>query len=247
MNKTEVVKTEARPVDVVGGVQDILRLAVEKGLDVASMERIVALHERMSERQADAELAAAMAAFQAECPPIARTSQASITTRGGSGYGYRYAELDQIARTIRPILQKCGLSYTWDSEITDKGLLAAHCTVRHVGGGRTTATFSAPTEGSPSMSGAQKHASALTYARRQSLVQVLGLTTCDPDTDAASDERITEEQEMEIKDLLEVTHSDVAGFLRYMKADAVSAILARDYAKAMAGLRAKLAKQEAER
>lgn len=241
---TDIVKTGPAVPAVAdqGGVESILRLAVEKNLGVEALERIVALHERMSERAAASEFNRAVAAFQAECPSIPKTSQAKITTRSGGEYGYRYAELDQIAKVVRPILEKHDLSYTWDSSMDTAGLVKCVCTLRHVAGHSQSATFVAPTDSSAAMSGAQKAAAALTFARRQSLIQVLGLTTTDPDTDGASEERISEQQELEINDLVREAKADLSAFLKYMRAESIADIRARDYRKAVEGLKAKIRK-----
>lgn len=216
----------------------MLTLAVEKGVDVAALEKLVALHERVTDRAAAREFAEAMARFQAACPPIAKTSTAEIVTKAGGRYGYRYAELDEIARTVRPLLESNGLSYTWDSDM-DGGNLRCTCTLRHVNGHAVTARFTAPVDSAAAMSGQQKHAAALTYSRRQSLISVLGLTTCDPDTDAASTETITDAQAAELTAALNDCGGDLAGFLRYMKAESIEAILARDYASAVAAIEKK--------
>jgi hypothetical protein len=161
----------------------LMELAVQSGKDgIEVLERLVALNERMMDRAAREEFAQAMAKFQSECPPIKKTSTAVITTKAGGQYGYAYAELDEIARTVNPLLSSHGLSYTWNSE-TREGLLVCTCRLRHANGHEEQAVFSAPIDTAAAMSGSQKHAAALTYARRQSLVQVLGLTTCDPDDD----------------------------------------------------------------
>jgi len=168
------------------GMPRLFELAVQKG-GVEALERLMALQERMLDRQASHDFAAALAAFQSACPPIKKTSTAKVITKGGSNYTYTYAELDEIARTVRPFLHQHGLSYTWDSELSqDAGMLTVTCTLEHAHGHKKTATFKAPTEAvSQAMSPQQRHASALTYGRRQTLIAVLGLTTCDPDTDAA--------------------------------------------------------------
>lgn len=180
--KAEVAPFQLAPPNASpNGVGEILRIAVERGVDVGSLERLVALHERMSERQAAVEFNQALAAFQAECPSIEKTSSASI----GGQYSYKYAQLDEIARTTRPLLQRHGLSYSWDSDVQNDRLVCV-CTVRHIGGHSQSAKFTTPTQ-SPStrMSLQQQQGAALTYARRQSLVQALGLTMTDEDNDAA--------------------------------------------------------------
>jgi len=168
--------------------RDLMRAALDKGTEgVEALERLVALQERWEERNAARAFNDALRDFQRDCPAIKKSKTAQIVSkRSGSRWSYTFAPLEEITRTIRPILERYGLSYSWDSTVTDKAL-ACVCTVRHVDGHSITATFSCPVEMSDQRSIAQNHAATLTYARRQSLVQALGLTTADDDHDGAPD------------------------------------------------------------
>lgn len=229
-------------------IGEILRLAIERPepVPIETIERLVALNERMEARNAAAEFNGALAEFQAACPSVQRTSSATVTTKSGGQFTYRYAELDEIARVLRPLLQRHGLSYTWDSEM-DGARIKCTCTVRHVAGHAQTATFTCPTESDAKMSGPQAHAAALTYARRQSLVQVLGLTMTDQDTDGASQEKITATQAFDIEDLIRDADADRGKFLAYMQVDCVDNILARDLKKATTALQDKIRKDKAKK
>lgn len=215
----------------------LLELAVERSVPVEMLERLQALHERVSDRAAATEFAQALASFQNACPAIAKTSTAEIATKSGVKYTYSYAELDQIARTIRPHLQALGLSYTWDSEMQTTGVIVCRCTLRHINGHTITASFACPTENPSAMTSQQKHAAALTYARRQSLIQVLGLTTTDPDTDGANPEPITEEQAHDLDTLISELGVDKPRFLRWAKVERLEDIPARNFESAIKSVR----------
>lgn len=202
-------------------VADLLRLAVDKlggegaPAVVEALEKLVALHERVEAKRAAGEFASAMAAFQQTCPSIPRSSTAKIVTKSGSSYSYRYAELDQIAEIVKPFLGEAGMFYSWDTE--DQGdKVKCTCILRHSNGHMVSSTFSCPTDSKADMSGAQRNGSAVTYAKRQSLIQVLGLTTCDPDTDGADHAKITKHQAMTIETLIADSGADEAKFLQFM-------------------------------
>lgn len=222
-------------------IADLLRSAIDKGHPTESLERIAALWERVDDRARAEEFARAIAQFQGSCPPIRKTSSAKITTKGGSQYGYQYAELDEIARTIQPHLRDAGLSYTWDSE-EKGGQLTCTCTLRHVNGHSVSAKFNCPTDTASAMSAQQRNAAALTYARRQSLVQVLGLTTCDPDLDGAdmgNVETITEHQAANLDALIDEVAADRPKFLRFMGVDSLGQIPASEFSRAVRALESK--------
>lgn len=236
---THAIVPHEKPSDI----GHIIQFAIGQNVPVETIERLVALKERMDDRAAAQEYNVALARFQADCPPIKKTSTAKITTNTGSSYGYSYAELDEIARTTRPILTRYGLSYSWDSDVEGDKLVCI-CTVRHVAGHAQSAKFALPTTTKSGMSDQQKVAAALTYARRQSLIQALGLTTTDPDTDGPRvDEKVSPEQIVELLDLINSTGADMAKFLAYMGVTGLEDITAvRGYDKAKKALSAKVKK-----
>ena len=200
------------------GDGDRLLLAVlERGesLDVEVLERIVALKEREEDRQATRALHDAIATFQGEVGPIPKTKRVDFAGRSGHRVTYSYAPLDVIAEAIREPLARAGLSYTWDSK-TEPAALHCICTVRHVHGAKVTASFGAPIDTEAKMSGPQRAAAALTYARRQSLVQALGLTSADTDTDAEdglTGEHISSAQVKELHAWVKNSGADLDRFL----------------------------------
>jgi hypothetical protein len=228
---------------VASEIGQILRFAIESKVPVDTIERLVALKERMDMRTAAMDFNLALAAFQAECPPIRKTSRATITTKTGGQYAYSYAELDQIAQTTRPLLTKHGLSYSWDSDLEGNKLVCT-CTLRHVSGHSQSAKFSVSTDTTSAMSDQQKVAAALTYARRQSLIQALGLTTTDSGSygGAPPDAKVSEEQAAELTALVASSGADPARFLAYMRVGTIEEIQARDFSRAKMALNAKAKK-----
>lgn len=225
----------------------LLRLAIEKGASGDDLEKIVGLYERMADRAAKREFALALREFQKQCPLIPKSSTAQIATKGGGTYSYKYAELDEIQKVIGPILHEHGLSFGWDSTYREN-MLHCVCSLRHDGGHTETAGFDVPIESRSAMSEQQKHAAALTYARRQSLIQVLGLiTTGDTDTDAVDPTTISEDQLTTLEDAFKDLRVSKLRFFRFlgMPEDAqLAQIRAVNYAPAINFLEAKRRAQE---
>lgn len=180
------------PVSGPGDVVSLFRLAIEKGMSVEGLEKLATLHERVSAQHAAREFAAAMDRFHSICQEIPHNREGTH----GAGFKYTYADLPQIARTIKKPLHECALSYSWDSKY-DNGMMTVTCEVKHIDGGSRSSSFTGPTSSKGGMSEMQKHSGALTTCERQSLVGALGLTTCDTDTDGQEmgGELITEKQQ----------------------------------------------------
>jgi hypothetical protein len=217
---------------------EILNTAVLHNTPVDTIERLVELKLKLDSVEAQKAFSSALAAFQAECPPVKKGSKANITsTRTGGTHSYTFAELDDIARTVNPVLAKNGLSYSWDSTV-DKDTLTCVCTLRHSAGHSVTASFKLPTATNSSMSEQQKIGSALTFAKRQSLSSVLGITTTDDDTDASDVDPtpISEDQVIAIDDLIREKGVNIGRFLKFMNVPKVSEIKAVDYRQAITAL-----------
>ena len=221
----------------------ILQLAVERGIDPTSIEKLAELAWKQQDREAAQEFAEGLRAFQEECPPIRKSRTANIASRSGGGYSYSYAPLDEIDRIVKPILGRLGFSYSWSSTM-DGALMRTTCTLRHANGHEQTADFACPADSpNPGISGAQKHAAAMTFARRQTLTAVLGLTTTDTDVDGADPTPITEEQAMEIENLLAEANADRWKFLRWVGSETVEEIPAGRYEEVVDKLKRKAAQR----
>jgi len=177
----KIAKRDEQPVALPESTPPIMALlnaAVDKNVSVETLERLMTLHERIADRDAAMEFANALAAFQAACPPIIKQASADR---------YKYATLDQIANTIRPHLHANGLSYRWDTDTTQDGVMKIICHLSHVNGHEVMSHATMPIDtGSRGLNKAQVTGSAMTYGQRYSLIQVLGLTTCQSDDDGAS-------------------------------------------------------------
>ena len=220
----------------------LIQQAIEAGTDVAALVTLSELAKEWEDRSAAKEFAAAMAAFQTRCPPIRKTREGAKASRAGSGAMYCYAPLEEITRTVDPILHDLGLAYSWDSTIED-GMMVVTCVLRHVKGHWESAGFTCPCDSkSPAMSGQQKFGGAMTFARRYSLTAILGITTADDDVDGAEAEMmefVSEAQAAELADMVEDPNVDRAAFFAWVGAEDVYGIRAGQYETARRMLRRK--------
>lgn len=228
-------------------VIEILSQAVQSGVPPEALEKIAALVERFEDRAAEREFNAALAEFQSECPAIPKTSTAEIASNSGRGFSYTFADLNQIAETSGTYLTKHGFSYLWDTTV-ENGVEYCICRLRHKGGHCITAKSKVPQD-MGQLKGFHKEIGALTVARRMSLLLALGITTADPDTEAASlgQPKITEHQAANLTALLdEVCGKDDGrkqGFLDWMRVKRIEDIRAGDHHKAVSELEKARAKQ----
>lgn len=214
---------------------DIIDRMSERGVDIEQLKEAMALQERHEAREARKTYNAAINAFQAECPEIAKTGK---TDR------YRFPKFEIIMRTIKPYLVKHGLSVTFDTKTHEHGIEAI-CTVAHVDGHSVQSSFSAPIDAKMVANATQKMGSANSYAKRYALLNALNLSTVDPDDDggALNAEPITDEQVIEINEYIEALGVDVPAFLKHFGVKAVEDLNSRQYPKVIQMMKQKEAQR----
>ena len=170
-------------VPAVPSVEGLISRAVEHGISVEGLERLLGMHERLKAEAAREAYFEAMTGFQSDCPVIPKTKQA-----GGSGsYSYRYAPLEVIVSTVSPLLREYGLSYRFDTRFEAQSpAQVVTCIVTHRQGHSESSEFRAPIDSSGRMNVMQQSASSLTYAKRYAFCNAFGILTGDEDDDAQS-------------------------------------------------------------
>jgi hypothetical protein len=108
---------------------------------------------------------------------------------------YEYAPLDAIAAQIRKPLSDNNLFYRWNVDEVTEGTIKyinATAIVTHEAGHSESSSFKVPIvaqltkDGRETMSKPQQNGSALTFAKRYALTNVLGIATGEEDNDATS-------------------------------------------------------------
>jgi len=132
----------------------------------------------MKQSENIAELLVALEAVQSELPTMPKNTPA---------YGYKYADLDTITQTIKPILHKHGIAYLQTIGGTSQEQMTLTTRVFNTKGQYIEDTAFLPVITSTKNNAAQTLGMSITYMRRYALCAMLGITS-DEDTDANSGE-----------------------------------------------------------
>jgi hypothetical protein len=125
----------------------------------------------------------AFTAAQAELPPIGKRHEATIPTKTGADYSYKYADLNDVLEAVRPVLNKHGLSIS-QSSVSEEGKIGVVTRIYHTSGHvETFGPLLLPAGGDARSAG-----SAITYARRYGLCAALGIAPDDDDDGEAAQE-----------------------------------------------------------
>ena len=238
-NVAKIEKQELQPLDASPMLAMIERAARDPSVDMDKMERLMQMKERADAQVARGAFDAAMADMQPELPTIAERGKAVFK----DSVQYTFAKWEDINAAIKPVLMKHGFALTFRTAfttgITVTGVLS------HRAGHREETSITLPTDASGSKNAVQAVASSVSYGKRYTAGALLNLTSHGEDDDAyrAAVETISDEQEIQIAEMLEATGSDKEKFLRWCKVDALTSIPAKSFDSVMAALRAKESKK----
>lgn len=173
----------ARPQPSVG---DMLAAVIERGItseNVAAMEQLVGLYERMEVKKAEREFAAAFAELQGE---TLRVQATRVVPNNDGSVRFKFAPFEEIMKEVGPKLKAHGFTVTFSTDFAE-GRLVMSCTLLHIGGHSKTNKFAVRIgSGPPKASECQADGAANTYAKRFALCNALNII-CDYDTDARAE------------------------------------------------------------
>jgi hypothetical protein len=128
----------------------------------------------------DANLAAALAAFQRELPRVGKDNIATVKS-AKANYRYQYADLADVSAAVLPALGRQGLSWITVPTVQD-GRFELHYELLHTSGESRVGVWPLPAISSSP----QELGSAITYARRYTLCAVTGVSPDNDDDGAAA-------------------------------------------------------------
>jgi len=184
---------KAAPTDLVRRLdpQALIQQAISSNAGIETLERLFALAKDVRAEQAREAWNVAISEFQRTCPKIIKDESAKIATKSGGGYTYNYAALDGIMNVILPKMGPLGLSVSWRNRI-EAGKVIANCRVSHdLGHFEESGEVAMPVDEASSFGASppQRVGIAMTYAKRYSLLSIIGLAPeDDPDAQATGGE-----------------------------------------------------------
>lgn len=248
---TEIVNSQSVPA-IIGeapssaAVLDVIvRAASDPNIDVAKMERLMAMHKQLRADQAEAEFNDAMRRAQEGMTHI-REDADNPSTR--SKYA-SYVALDKVAR---PIYVSCGFSVSFGQ---GDGAPEAHvrvvADVAHRGGHLRQYHADIPADGKGAKGGdvmTKTHAtgSAFSYGRRYLLALIFNLVVSgmeDDDGNGASGSKISAAQKEALLALQKTVSADTAAFLKFFKVKTLDDLPASRFKEAKDMLERKSAQQ----
>lgn len=215
----------------------IERIASDPNSDVAKLEKMLDMQERIIAKQAEMDFNAAMTRLQQKLPVIHQSSE----IRHGDKMIAKYAKYEDIDRKIRPFYSAEGFSLSFNSKRQPDGAVIYYGTVAHESGHSRTAEIILPADKGPGRNEVQAQGSTLSYAKRYLVMMLLNLVTTgeDDDGNGAGAKAVTDEMVKELEDMIVKYGADRQRFLEHFKATVITDLSAKDYKAAVALLKAK--------
>lgn len=161
-------------------IQMIERLAANPDVDVAKLEKLIAMKERVESRDAEAAFNESFLAMQLDIPEINEKGQ--IKDKFGNVQS-RYALNEDIQKVLKPILKRHGFTLSFRTEWPAPTLVKVVGILTHQDGHTRTSEFQSAADTSGSKNGIQALGSAVSYGHRYTTIDLLNLTSRGRDDD----------------------------------------------------------------
>jgi len=207
----------------------MIERALERGHDVAVIEKLMELQDRnqrdISRRAFDQAIAAAKAEFK----PILKSGKVS---HGHGKTSFDHETLIDISNAVDGALSRYGLHYRYRVSQTDRIIVT--CIIAHKDGHSEETTLSGQPDTSGAKNSIQAVGSTVTYLQRYTLKAALGLAAAADDDGRVADQRIgneniTADQWQELTGLIEKAGIDESVVLTAAKVSALDFLPARDF------------------
>lgn len=235
--------------DYSGGLLEVIaRAARDPNVDIDKMERLLAMQERIVERDAKIAFIEAKRAMRPELPVITQRGKIIIRDKNDRNKIIQetsFALFEDLNEIVMPIVTRHGFDISFRNGTAPDGKVRVTTVLTHSGGHAEETYFDLPHDSSGSKNAVQAIGSSTSYAKRYGLLAILNITTKGEDDDGVKGGAapgLTERQVGDVLALAQEVKADVPRFLKYMKADSIEAIPAGDYQRAISALEAKRGK-----
>lgn len=162
-------------------IEGFISQAIKSNVPIETLERLLAMRDKIKAEKAKEAFDTAMALFQGECPIIEKNKHVSANS---GKVAYSYAPIETIVEQVKDLLQKHGFSYAIKTETGDTKVKST-CIAKHKAGHSEPSSMEVPLGTKTGiMSDTQVVAAASTFAKRYAFCNAFGIMTGDEDIDA---------------------------------------------------------------
>lgn len=247
MNSVAKVNEQTGEVaSIEGGILAVIANACrDPSVDVEKMERLLAMQERVLERNAKAAFTAAKVKMRPEIPEITMKGHIVIRDKNDSNKIIQdtpFARFEDIHEAVMPVLTRHGFDLSFKNGLAPDGKVRVTTILTHIDGHSEETHFDLPHDSSGSKNAVQAVGSSTSYAKRYGVLNILNIKVSGEDDDAREaglKPCLSKEQRDEILAELDELQANKKAFSEFLGVESVADILATDYQKAKAALASK--------
>lgn len=210
----------------------ITRAALDPHIDVAKLERLLAIQQTLLADQRRTSFRSALSRLQARLPQI---NKSGVILDKDNRPRNKFAKIEDIDAAIRPLCAEEGFSFSFDSKTTGN-MIEFTGTLSHCDGHAETKTLTLPVDTGAGRNSVQSVGSTTSYARRYLLGMHLNLVTRDEDDDGdggAGNDPITATQAAELRRLLEEAGGNPERFTKWLGVESIDQVRLSQYGRAI--------------
>jgi len=160
----------------------IARAASDPAVDVAKMQALLDMQERILAKQAEAEFNAALVRLADAMPRVRKNGRVEL----GGGKGYDFARWEDMDTVVRPHMRREGFTLSFDMEAREGGGAVVIGTLLHAGGHSRRASIPLGLDAGAGRNSLQAMGSTLSYGKRYCAEMLLNIVREGADDDAAT-------------------------------------------------------------
>src|SRR3990167_10016906 len=229
--QTAPVYSSLVPVD--NSPSGLLRLAVERNLDIDKLQKFMDLHREWEANEARKAYYLAVSEFKRNPPTVTKDK------KNTQYEGAWYTSIGNLTSTVNAELGKHGLSANWSYDQGEK-TISVTCILTHAMGHHESVTLSGPPDVSGAKNPIQQIKSTTTYLRIATFEAVTGIASnehnINDDGNSSGkppEERITEKQAADLHTMMEDNINNKKSFLAWLKVESLSELPASKYQMAL--------------
>jgi len=216
----------------------MLASAVAGNQDLERIEKLMDLERAWKVDKAREQFYLALSEFK-------KVNLVIVKDKANVQYNSRYVSVGNLVNTASRAMAPFGLNTRWDISQDDE--ISVTCILSHTGGHTEQVTMSGPPDESGKKNSLQQIKSTVTYLETSTFEAVTGIISQDHSDDGNGAgpqvETITDNQAADLAAMIDEVGADKAGFLGFLKVDAIEDLPAVKYKAAVRALENKRSAQ----
>lgn len=211
-------------------------------IDTSKIQALMDMYYKNQDRQASKEFMEDFAVMQGKLPRVAAKRKNTQTNSD-------YAAIEDINKIVLPILTEHGFGVLFKTKEQTDLSVTVEAVLTHKSGHTESTLLTMPLDdvgiaGKVNKTKVHATGSAITYAKRYALCEILNISIGEQDTDGnMPSDVITEEQMERLQEEIAASNTDIARFCRHFKIDCLADMPAGKYLSAVGMLAIKKQKE----